>query len=292
MSDWNRNKDLDETLGGQQYGQTGVLVGFASDGTGVIKQSNVVRWGGDRWDVNAWRVYLGAWKSKPEMVITDHDAAITADFPTIGIAPQQKPDRVVAFAPGILVWAQVQWGSGGVQHTAWVDWPVAGLLLQVSGSYVQVNAMAALVSGEFDEEEQDASKLPDLPASLSDEPGGGDSARSATFTYPMQGLDWTTHDGINFPVVPFARSAFFEWDDTQNDDDPDYATSVDIIFVGPSNESTDGTYTYTFAAGDIGDPREGVPIPPGTAYVRVVPTFTGSPMTPVFSVGVSFELDL
>lgn len=292
MSDWQRNQALDEKLGGQQYGQTSRLVGFDSDGNGLFEVSNPIRWAGDAWDVNAWRVYLGPWKSQAQMLITAGDDAIIADFPTAGIAPQMKPDRVVSFAPGLLVWAQIQWGSGGVQHTAWVDWPIAGLLLQVSGSYVQVNAMASTYDVSTHEGDLDASKLPDLPCTLSDEPGGGDSARSATFTYPMQGLDWTTHDGINFPVVPFARSAFFEWDDTRDDDNADYATSVTILFKGPNGDTTEGTYVYTFNAGDIGDPLSGIPIPPGTSYVRVEPTFTGSPVTPVFTVGLSFELDL
>lgn len=292
MSDWQRNKQLDEETGGQQYGQTASLVGFDDNAVGIIEASNVIRWGGDRWDVNAWRVYLGAWKPKANMLITAVDDDIAADFPTVGIAPRQRPEPTISFASGVLVWAQIQWGSGGVQHTAWVDWPVAGLLLQVSGSYVQVNALAASYVLDEHDTDGDPTKLPDLPATLADEPGGGDSARSATFTYPAQGLDWTTHTGINFPVVPFARSAFFEWDDTRDGDNADYATSATISFIGPNGDAVEGIYVYTFNAGDIGDPREGVPIPPSTAFIRVEPTFSGSPMTPLFVVGCSFELDL
>jgi hypothetical protein len=292
MSDWKRNQDLDAEQGRQQYGQTASVTGFNVDGTAQITPANVIRWGGDNWDVNPWRIYLAPWKSKPNMLITATDDDIVADFPPVGIAPRMTPDRVVSFSPGLLVWAQIQWGSGGVQNTAWVDWPIAGLLLQVSGSYVQVNVLAMAFAIEEHDGDADPSKLPDLPATLSDEPGGGDSARSATYTYPQQGLDWNAHDGINFPVVPFARSAYFAWDNTQNGTDPDYATSATITFVGPNGDTVDGTYVYTFAAGDIGDPREGVPIPPGTAFIRVAPTFTGSPATPVFTVGCSMELDL
>lgn len=291
MSDWKRNQQLDEN-GPQQYGQTASLVGFDENNAGIIEVSNVIRWGGESWDVNPWRVYLGPWKPKADMVFNGPDAAVEADFPAVGIAPRQRPDTVVSFAAGVLVWAQIQWGSGGVQHTAWVDWPIAGLLLQVSGKYVQVNVFAAsyVISGH--EGDGDPTKLPDLPATLSDEPGGGDSARSATFTYPLQSLNWNDHDGINFPVVAFARSAYFSWDNTRDDDNAAYATQATISFLGPAADVLEGEYVYTFNPGDIGDPREGVPIPPGTAYIRVEPTFTGSPATPLFQVGCSFELDL
>jgi len=285
-----RKQEIEQTTGGQQYGQTARLVDFTDAavgaGAGVIQVSNPVRWGGDRWDVNPWRVYLGPWQPKAGMLITTTDDDIVADFPGVGIPPAMRARERISFAAGLLVWAQVQWGSGGVQHTAWVDWPVAGLLLQVSGSYVQVNAMAASFDVSEHEGDGDPSKFPDLPCTLSDEPGGGDSARSATFTFPLQALDWTTHDGINFPVVPFARAAYFSW----NVADKSTVTDATIKFLGPDGDSLEGEYTYAYNAGDIGDPREGVPIPPGTAYVRVEPTFSGA--TKTFSVGLSYELDL
>ena len=102
----------------------------------------------------------------------------------------------------------------------------------------------------------------------------------------MQSLDWSTHNGINFPVVPFARACFFAWDEA----DAPFVTSALIEFVGPDGGSLEGAYTYEYAAGDVGDPREGVPLPPGTAYVRVTPTFSGA--TKQFTVGLSYELDL
>jgi hypothetical protein len=290
--DSERRQELDAQLGRQQWGSVASLLDFNADGSGIIDNAQVIRWGGDDWDTNPWRVYLSPWRPKPLMLVDAADESIIADFATIGVAPGMDPNRVVSFSPGVMVWAKVIWGTGSTRNVAWVDWPIAGLLLQVSGRYVEVDILAASYVVSEHSGDADPSKLPDLPATLSDEPGGGDSARSATFTYPMQSLDWNAHDGINFPVVPFARSAYFEWDNTQDGGNIAYATEATIVFVGPNGDTAEGTYVYAFNAGDIGDPREGVPVPPGTSYIRVIPTFSGSPATPLFAVGLSFELDL
>jgi hypothetical protein len=291
-TDWQRNQALDASLGGNQYGYIARVLSFASNGVATTDASQPVRWGGEKWDINAWRLYLGPWRPQPEILITTGNVDTAADFPGEGIPPGYNPDAEVALAKGLQLWAQISWGSGGIRHVAFVDWPIGGALCQVSGSYVQVDVVGVAIDFSGSMGDDDPSKLPNVAATLSEEPGGGDSARSATFTYPFQSLDWTAHAGINFPVPPFARSAFFEWDNTGPIvDAANYASSATIEFLRLDG-TTEGSYVYSFTAGDIGDPREGIPIPPLCAVVRVVPTFPGGASPKTFEVGCSFELDL
>lgn len=287
MTEWKRLQELDSVLGRNQYGFVANVLNPTTDPVTVVG-GQPVRWQGDVYDITPWRVYLGPWRRKQGQAITDEDDTIADDFAfPVPFAGRSE----VAMTPDLVLYGRVSWGSGGVQHSAWVDWPVAGLLCQASGSYLAVDVIALVTTGDVDA--IDVTKLPDLAATLSLEPGGGDSARSATYTYPFQSLDWTAHTGINFPVPPFARSVYFQWDNSQGAGNPNYAESVTIRFCRPDVDPVtggEGVYFYTFASGDIGDPREGIPIPAGTAYVRLEPTFEAEPG--VFSVGASFELDL
>jgi hypothetical protein len=293
---WERLKELDGVGldglpggGRNQYGFRASVLSFP-DETAIVNGAQPIRWQGEVWDILPWRVYLGPWSGKDTLALNSTDNAIVADF----AAPAYlwKARSEIAFTSDMAMYARVQWGTSTASHIALVDWPVAGLLMQVSGSYVSVDALAVPLIE--DPTTIDITKLPDVTATLSLEPGGGDSARSATFSFPTQALDWSTSAGINFPVPPFARSVYLQWDNTRNGADTNYATAATIRFcradVAPATGS-EAVYVYDFAAGAIGDPREGIPVPPSCAYVRVEPTFSvGS--TKVFAVGASFELDL
>lgn len=299
-TDWKRNQDLDGTFGPNQYGFEAQVLKFV-DGVLQMNGAQPVKWGGDKWDVNSWRLYLGAWRPKSGIDITDADEAIVADF-AYPEPPGANFTRAIALTPAVQLFANIKWGSGSVRHQAWVDWPLAGLLCQVSGSYVEVNVVGVATIEETASGGPDLTKFPNVAATLSDEPGGGDSSRSGTFTYPFQSLDWgsltpdpvTGNVGINFPIPPFARSVFFAWDNTGIiNDAADYATEAIIRFRRPAaTPDEEGVYVYKFVAGDIGDPREGIPVPPLCAYVRVEFIFPVDADPPTASVGCTFELDL
>jgi len=286
---------------GLQYGNQ-AQVGLTQTGAFQIVNAQVVRYQpGDPWDVTPLRVYLGPWVPPQEMVIPQ---GVVNDIDASNASPSIEGFNVrqqISFHPALQVYAEVTWGSGGVQFTAWVDWPVAGLLFQVSGSFCAVAVVATFPGASLTDAND--SNFPELAASLSDEPGGGDSNAAGTFTYPFQAVafaadggvaDPTTGNyGLNFPVPPMARSVRFIWDNTRDNDNADYPTSADILMRRPQDTTVgvnDGVYVYSFTAGDIGDPRDALAIPARTAYVRV--EFPTVIVAPVAGVGAIFELDL
>jgi len=300
VTDWQRLQQLDAEKRAQQYGFRAeiITVGlFHAPQQLQVQGAQVIRWGGDVFDVAPWRVYLSPWTPKPEIEANATDDLIVADLAD-PFVPGLNVEQFVAQQGKLQLYAKVIWGSGGARQLAFVDWPVGGMLLQVSGNYVEVDVIAISYSyAEMVPDLTQYTKLPDVTGTLAPEPGGGDSARAATFTYPLQTRDWNAQDGINFPIPPFARSVYFVWNNAGPvDDATNYATSARIIFFH-ANSTTDieGEYIYDFTAGAIGDPREGIPIPARAAYVRVVPVFPVGPPPPdppTFDVGATFELDL
>lgn len=289
----------------------GLQLGFAADVTvnpsrrGVqIIGSQVLRVGGEQWDINPWRIYLGPWKPKADIDVS----SVVSDEIVPGLAPTPNLDAIefngpgnLAFLEELLVYARVKFGSGGVKHVAWIDWGKAGQLWQVSASYVEVDAIAVLTPG-FDDEIDD-SRLPRLQATLGDEPGGGDASAAGTFTYPFQSVDWadpaytdeqTARPGLNFVIPPFARSVRFFWDNTRADGSDSYAELAFIRFRRANTLiAEEGVYTYNFTAGEIGDPTSNLSVPSLAAYVRVEFQWADDAPTPLLAgVGVQFELDL
>jgi hypothetical protein len=215
--------ELEHQKGTMQYGQN-LQVTPAPGADLVIASKDLIRFVGDKTDINALRIYLGPWQPRPDIPVAAIIASETYADPTPWAPPQ--PRTFDSFAP-IPIFARVMWGAGGIQHTAYVDWPKRGLLLQVSGSYVQVNAFvntetanAHVVSFE--------KTLPVLAATLGPEPGGGDAQNSATFTYPSQ----PTQDSgggaqafQNFQIPPFARAFTLVFDF------PDFAAAGGSLVV-------------------------------------------------------------
>jgi hypothetical protein len=295
--DWKRLRDLDALNTGNQYGFVAQVLGAAAQ----IAGGQVIRFNGDRTDINPWRVYLSPWRPKNGIVTRDADVAIAEDFafPTLFNALAE-----VSQTSFWQFYAQINFGSGGVRQTAFVDWPVGGLLCQVSASYLEVNAIAVFNTdvAVSDPTQLDPSKLPDLAATLAEEPGGGDAARAATYSYPFQALDWahiapdptTGNVGINFPVPPFARKVSFVFDNEGPVlDAANYATQAIIRYRNPDDTAREqGVYFYNFnAADELDSVVLEQAVPPQCAYVRVEFKFPAHAV-PVAGVGATFELDL
>lgn len=201
--DWSRLADLEELKGTLQYGQYLQVTPSAGDPDLVLVSKDLIRFVGEKTDINALRVYLGPWQPSPKIVIDPNiDTTEYAD-PTPWAPPQPRTFDSMTIFP---MYARIMWGSGGLQHAAYVDWPARGKLIQVSGSYLQVNGFANVGSPNLS-----IDQLPLLTATMAPEPGGGDSALPATYTYPMDDPQ-IFFDGINlityqvFQIPPFARS--------------------------------------------------------------------------------------
>lgn len=201
MSEWERLKKLEE-LRPSQYGQSLEVMQVTSVGAvgTVVIAKDVVRWRGDTWDVRPWRVYLAPWQPRSDIGLGTPLRPVDYAGPT----PWNDPPDNFSNMVSITTYARVQWGSGGITHTAYVDWPVRGLLFGVSGSSIQVDGV-----GQYIQPDGSASvetvRLPILAGSLAPEPGGGDSAAPATYTYRRQlrkreDAEWM------FQIPPFARS--------------------------------------------------------------------------------------
>lgn len=195
---------LEHEKGTMQYGQT-LTVTPAPGADLVLVSKDLVRIVGDKTDINALRVYLAPWQPQPGITVPPVMATETYADPT----PWAPPEPLVfdSFAP-VPVYARINWGSGGVQHTAYVDWPRRGLLLQVSGSYVQVNAFVNTTSNNAHVPSFEKN-LPILAATIGPEPGGGDAANPATFSYPvevMQDSGGGAQSFQNYQIPPFARA--------------------------------------------------------------------------------------
>lgn len=198
--DYKRLSELEQTKGTLQYGQTLQVSPGPGSPDLVLASKDLIRWLGDKTDVNAWRVYLGPWQVRSTIV---SDPALSTTFyanPTPWAPPEP---RVFDSFAQIPVYARVQWGSGGVQHQAFIDWPRRGLLFQITGNYLQVNAFVDVGSPGVSIEQ-----LPFLQATMGPEPGGGDATVPATYTYSVAAatmiggglLRWA------FQIPPFARA--------------------------------------------------------------------------------------
>lgn len=193
-----RLRELEKMQHTLQYG-TGVQIQGA-EATGVtLLASNLVRFEGKKTDVNNWRCYLGAWG------ISAGGTGLATAYATPTPWASGGSPRIFDDFIDINLYAKVQWGAGGVQHMAFVDWQRRGSLFQASGSYLQVDAISTsltpsgpIIAGRIP---------PHLIASLGIEPGGGDSEAAATFTYRRQPATLVGPPaGTLFQIPPFARS--------------------------------------------------------------------------------------
>jgi hypothetical protein len=157
-----------------------------------------VRWkADDESAIMPVRIYLGPWQPQVSLQAVAPGIQYAQPIPWTN---NSNPTRFDQFSEGAL-YAQVMFGAGGVQHTAYVDWPRRGLLFQVGASYVQINGVGTIGTVNTPD------ALPILAASMSLEPGGGDSPQSGTFTYPRQeALEVGHTDRLAFQVPPFARA--------------------------------------------------------------------------------------
>jgi hypothetical protein len=156
---WERFKHLERERHGLQYGTT-LTVELASVGPDQNAPLHVardlVKWVGEKTDIFPWRVYLSPWQPRTtkENVMPCGEALSTVLQPPL--VQGNEAAQLSTLCPPIVVnfgvsatarapqlFAKVRWGSGGNQFLAWVDWPARGGLLQVSGSYVQVDAYSA-----------------------------------------------------------------------------------------------------------------------------------------------------
>jgi len=184
-----------------QYGQS-LVVRVTQPGAGgglATLAKDVVRWKGKSGsDIQPMRVYLGPWQPQPN-IASPGGPAVFYQKPT----PWQTPEPLQFdfFREG-QIYARINFGAGGVQHQAFVDWPPRGLLFQVSAQYIQVDGVGTLTTPPgFDDP-----NLPILLAHVAPEPGGGDAVQPATFTYPP--IDFFAPPlgtAIIFQVPPFAR---------------------------------------------------------------------------------------
>ncbi len=265
MTDWKRLNDLATRKDGLQYGKD-------TDGTvsvsGVVNVfgRNIIRWEGEGdCDINPWRVYLGAWAPQNNL---DAAATIADVMPGIrSVMPAEYNTIANLSMEAVQVWAKVTWASGQRSNIAYVDWPVRGCLIQVSGRYVQVDALAG---GAFNPEIVDRN-LPILGATLSVEPGGGDSAAAATFT--MVPLVITASDpvdpvtgrvGANYVIPPYARTVrlLANWDEISKAqaaaavkaslDLSTKTTNVDTVIAAQVAGTAGNAFTIAFVADGSG----------------------------------------
>lgn len=182
-----------------QFGQSLDVDGVTGSAFATIAK-DVVRWQGETEDVRAWRVYLSPWQPKSNIAVVTNSANAPWATATPWNTPPGSFDSFVT-AP---VFARVMFGSAGVVHTAYVDWPTRGCLIQVSCNYLQVDGVGNLSASQ-------ATRLPVLAGTLAPEPGGGDAGNPATFSYRRQvaGVRVTEGDPYSawyFQVPPFARA--------------------------------------------------------------------------------------
>ncbi len=206
-SDWERLRELQKKRP-SQYGQSFQVAPNSGAGTIVTHSADVIRWESEgEWDVRPWRVYLRPWQPQPDIAVIPLAAgntyADTGGPP--GTTPWNTPPGNYNSFTSFSTYARVHWGTAGVRHEAFVDWPERGLLFQVSGSYVQIDAIGQGTNLVAPNE----TRLPLLGASIGPEPGGGDSPEPATFTYrkvPPPDPTAVEMTSACFSTPPFARS--------------------------------------------------------------------------------------
>jgi len=202
--DWHRFRELEQQAGENQFGQALQIAPGPGAPDLVLASKDLIRFNATKVDVTPLRVYLGPWQPRNGIPIAPAPV-VTATY--VDPTPWAPPEpRVFDSMADIPFYARVMWGSGMVQHTAFVDWPKRGLLLQLSGSYLQVNAFVDTTSPAIN-----PLVLPLVQATMAPEPGGGDSVQPATFTYrPSIGTNFGPGPAFeqfwNFQVPPFARA--------------------------------------------------------------------------------------
>lgn len=194
-----RLKQLEVIKPELQFG-TGFQVNAVVGGQITNLAANLIRFVGEKSDVNNWRVYLSPWGLAPGQQAGLFAGRVYAvPTPWAGAGTPAVFDNF--FDDNI--YARVRWGAGGVQHEAYVDWPKRGCLFQVGGSYLQVDAVCTGITA-FGPPPLNAGH-PFLQASLAIEPGGGDSDSPGTFTYRRQPPQ-VAPDAWLFQIPPFART--------------------------------------------------------------------------------------
>lgn len=264
----------------QQFGDTKTLDFTSTPGLTQAVGTNVIRWQGlDKSDARAWRMYLGPWQPKPEIVVSAPlDTTYDSPHPWAG---DGAPDRFDRMFERMLIYGRITFGSGGATQMAFVDWPVRGCLVQVSGSYVQLDIVAS--SGALTA--NDNLQLPILAATLGPEPGGGDSAAPATFTYPA--LPLTKSNAIatwTFQIPPFARTFKL----LPQNLDGTTAPAATQLLVSVQNKGAVSATTYNLAL-PLADPSTDYPIPQSAADVVITSVSAGLPLG---AIAVLFHLDL
>lgn len=261
-----------------QYGQSLVTRSPAGGVPGVVTVAkDCVRWKApDPSGIWPVRVYLGPWQPQAALIPGPPPVADVYATPTpwsLAGSPQIWDEMSSGF-----LYARVSFGAGGVQHTAYLDWPRRGLLFQVACSYVQVDGISPEGGiGNFGFPE----KLPIIAASMSIEPGGGDAAEPATFTYPRQEFA----DSGLFQIPPFARAFRL----LMQNANPVLASNVLIEIIGTASIQESWNYDGALVSNDSAAERR-YSLPGQEAQiVRITNNAPGG--APVF-VGVIFYLDL
>jgi hypothetical protein len=158
-------------------------------------------WKGDPWSIYPIRVYLKPWQPPNNMPRPVFNGPHYAQ-PTLWAPgdPLSAPLYFDGWVPS-RIYARVRFGTGGVSHQAFVDYPPRGLLFQVSGNQVEIDTVGLFISlGP-----PDPTTFPILAATLGIEPGGGDAESPGTFTYDRQ-PELVGEPYVDFQVPPFARS--------------------------------------------------------------------------------------
>lgn len=247
--------------------------------TSELVGSNLVRWQGEDTDVRVWRVYLSPWMPK---------ADITNVFPASGTSYVQ-PVLWGSQQPGVydsmgisngrmFLYGRITFGTGGQRHVAYCDWPRRGLLLQVGGSYVQLDAIQ--FSSSINPPGIALNRLPIISATLAPEPGGGDSASPATYTYPIN-LNSEVDTQI-FQIPPFARTFTPLFDRAT-------LTGVVVLSVrsAPGGALID-SWTFDATTPPVGGPVElQLPIPQDSGVVEITMLDASD-----LQAGCMFHLDL
>lgn len=275
-----------------QLGQSVQMIRSPMNGANAIAAKDVVRWKGTtEYDVQPLRIYLGPWQPRPDLPGAALPATYVYAKPTPWSEPPNRYDSMIPefFDPltGVasMLYARITFGAGGVVHQAYVDWPPRGLLLQVSASYVQVDGVGGFTPpGGVNE-----AKLPLLQAHVAPEPGGGDAANSATYTYPTYNSGDVTP--VVFQVPPFAR-AFTPVVPRQTLLGVGFnIISMTFTELGMDGSSIIGSRIYNVAVGaDFPDDRA-LPLSGTTSMVVVDAIQTGPAPGTVFC-GMMFHLDL
>jgi hypothetical protein len=287
MDDWKRLLELEQSKGTLQYGQTLQISPKAGNADLVQVSQDLIRFVGEKTDINSWRVYLGPWQPSPRITIQDLISTVHYADPTPWAFPEPTNYDSMTSIP---LYARIQWGSGGIQHNAFVDWPKRGLLLQISGSSVQVTALADTFSANANVEQ-----LPLLQATLGPEPGGGDADNPATFTYAPEGGELFVGPPItstrNFQIPPFARS-FVPLVNLANLIDTGAAIVVSVQNFPGNFGLNNEQQTWKTPVGGVYDQNFGQDTFPisGQQSGNVRITIIGGPIGPQF--GCMFLLDL